>query len=214
MLRRSLTRKITRERLHGFLESHATESLVIDIGSSANTLHTLFPNTLRGDIRFIPSIDIQYDAHALPFASASVETILCTEVLEHCYDPQKVMDEFHRILRPGGKLILTTRFIFPLHDTPHDYFRFTRFGLAHLCRNFASVSIVPEVQTVETIGVLLQRFVYQADWKIPLMKTGWALLARIFMLMQPLIKQEYGDISHKERIETMMTSGYYLTAIR
>lgn len=214
MLRRLLTRKITRERLHAFLQSHATDSLVMDIGSSANTLHAYFPHTLRGDIRFIADIDVQYDAHALPFASNSVSLILCTEVLEHCYDPQKVISEFHRILRADGKLILTTRFVFPLHDTPHDYFRFTIYGLQHLCRQFSEVTITSEAGTAETMGVLFQRLIYQIEWKVPLIKVLWSLLARLFVRLQPLIRREYGDIGRETPVTSIMTSGYYVVAIR
>ena len=68
-------------------------------------------------------------AEALPFADASFDTILCTEVLEHTRLPQLAMQEFSRLLKPGGYLLLSMPFIYPIHEAPHDYQRFTKYGL-------------------------------------------------------------------------------------
>ncbi len=214
MLRRFLTTKITRTRLRDFLAHHATSERVLDVGSSANTLADLFPNTFRGDIRHIPEVDVQYDAHSLPILSESVATILCTEVLEHCHTPQQVIHEFYRVLQPNGKLILTTRFVFPLHDTPHDYFRFTRYGLQHLCKQFAVIEIIEETGTVETVAVLLQRLIYQVNWKLPGMKVILGLLARLIMPLQHTITHEYGEIDKKTSEKAILSSGYYLIATK
>jgi ubiquinone/menaquinone biosynthesis C-methylase UbiE len=214
MLRRLLTNKITRERLRTFLAQHATQQQVFDVGASQNTLADLFPNTITGDIRFLNTLDLQYDAHAIPLVNNSVDVILCTEVLEHCHAPHKVIDEFYRILRPNGKLILTTRFVFPIHDAPHDYFRFTEYGLKHLCQAFTTTIVQPEVGTLETLSVLLQRLIFQTDWKLPLVKIIFGVLARILLQFQRFIKAEYGDISKTQPQKTIMTSGYYVIAIK
>jgi SAM-dependent methyltransferase len=72
-------------------------------------------------------------AEALPFASSSFDTILCTEVLEHTQQPFHVIQEFFRLLKPGGYLLLSVPFIYPLHEMPYDYWRFTPYGLEQLC---------------------------------------------------------------------------------
>jgi SAM-dependent methyltransferase len=69
------------------------------------------------------------DASALPLDTGSIDTILCTEVFEHLQDPERAMSEFARVLRPGGVLITTAPFVFPVHDE-HDYFRYSSKGLA------------------------------------------------------------------------------------
>src|SRR5262249_32402332 len=71
----------------------------------------------------------------LPFADATFERVLCVEVLEHLHDPALAVAEMRRVLAPGGLLLLTTRFAYPLHDEPHDYFRYTVHGLRHLFRD-------------------------------------------------------------------------------
>ena len=211
-LRDALNTKIARSNLREFLEKHQSDQLTLDVGSKRRSYQDLFPESIAGDLVHSPNLDLTLDAHALPFADESFGRILCTEVLEHCIEPQLVIDEFYRCLRPGGELILSTRFIFPIHDAPHDYFRFTKFGLLKLCDEFDYVEIEEEVQTIETLAVLLQRMVYQADYRLPLIKTFMQLMARLLLVSQRLIKTEYGDITHADVVPNIMTSGYYLVA--
>ncbi|UZE48100.1 class I SAM-dependent methyltransferase [Rhodopseudomonas sp. P2A-2r] len=69
---------------------------------------------------------------AIPLADQSVDTIFCCSVMEHTPEPWRVLPEFYRILRPGGHVVLSVPFMYYLHGWPHDYFRFTRFGLTRL----------------------------------------------------------------------------------
>jgi len=86
--------------------------------------------------------DVVADARDLSgFEDGSVDVVFLLEVLEHVPDPQTAVDEIHRVLRKDGTLLLTTPFAFEIHDAPHDYHRFTRFGLAHLLRGFSRVEI-------------------------------------------------------------------------
>ena len=78
----------------------------------------------RGD-----TADVLGDALALPFAGGSADAVLCTEVIEHVTDPGLMLSEFARVLAPGGFVLLTSPFTWQLHDEPHDYWRFTEYGL-------------------------------------------------------------------------------------
>lgn len=73
-------------------------------------------------------------AAALPFANAQFDTVLCTQTLEHVDDPQLALAEMARVLRPGGFLILTVPQSWRLHEKPHDFFRYTRYGLITLAQ--------------------------------------------------------------------------------
>ncbi len=79
-----------------------------------------------------PSLDIQGDVAQLPFEDESIDTVFCAQVLEHVPQPWQVMREFARVLRPGGRLLLTVPHLAYLHGLPHDYFRYTHCGLASL----------------------------------------------------------------------------------
>jgi SAM-dependent methyltransferase len=85
--------------------------------------------------------DVCAVAAMLPFADASFDTVLCTQVLEHVPDPAAVLHEIGRVLRPGGRLILTAPQTWFLHEEPNDFMRFTRFGLESLCRRAGLIPI-------------------------------------------------------------------------
>lgn len=81
------------------------------------------------------------DGHALPFGDATFDVVVANNVIEHLYDPAVGVGEMRRVLRPGGQLLYTIPFLYPIHEAPHDYTRFTRYGLARLFRGFSSVEI-------------------------------------------------------------------------
>jgi SAM-dependent methyltransferase len=71
-------------------------------------------------------------AKSLPFADGTFDTVVSFQVLEHLAEPWLMVAEAARVLRPGGCLILTTCQHYHVHGQPHDYFRFTPFGLVSL----------------------------------------------------------------------------------
>ena len=214
-LERRVTGKLTRPPLERFLRAHATEALTLDLGSSAGFYRAIFPHRVSLDIRAVPGVQVVGDAHALCFGDATFDTVLCTEVLEHLPDPQRGIDEMFRVLADDGTLLLTTRFLFPIHDAPGDFFRYTRYGLQHLLRRFEDVDIVEESDPLGTIAILLQRLGIQAEtlgWR-PL-RLGWHLLARVVRHLSFLITAQYGDSQGTPLAHAVMTSGYYVRARR
>ncbi len=69
-----------------------------------------------------------------PIKDKSVDLVLATEVLEHIYNPQFFLAEARRVLKKGGALILTTPFLWKLHEEPNDYFRYSIYGLKYLMK--------------------------------------------------------------------------------
>lgn len=80
--------------------------------------------------------DVFGDAQKLPFADDSIDHVLLLDVLEHIPDPGKCLAEIFRVMRPGGTLTIQVPFLYPIHDAPLDFHRWTRFGL----RNAAHAS--------------------------------------------------------------------------
>ncbi len=80
-----------------------------------------------------PGLAAICSANRLPIKDQSVDVVLATEVLEHVADVEAAVAEVHRVLRPGGHLLATVPFIYPIHEAPFDFWRFTEHGLRSLC---------------------------------------------------------------------------------
>ena len=85
------------------------------------------------------------DLLALPFLDDAFDAVLNVVTLEHVTDPARVVEELYRCLRPNGQLLLITPMEWEEHQQPHDFFRYTRFGLEHLTRRagFVEVRVEP-----------------------------------------------------------------------
>jgi len=85
--------------------------------------------------------DVLGDALYLPFAEASMPFVHCEALLEHVPEPHRVVDEVYRVLQEGGQAFFYVPFLYPYHESPDDYFRFTKSGMTYLCRNFSHIQI-------------------------------------------------------------------------
>ncbi|MBL8253857.1 MAG: class I SAM-dependent methyltransferase [Candidatus Competibacter sp.] len=76
--------------------------------------------------------DVFGDGQSLPFGAECFDVVVALDVLEHLPAPDQCVQEARRALRGGGQLILQTPFLYPLHDLPHDFQRWTLPGLEAL----------------------------------------------------------------------------------
>jgi SAM-dependent methyltransferase len=84
---------------------------------------------LTGIALYASHPDIFADAARLPLSDASVDAVVCLEVLEHLGEPQLALAEFARVLKPGGAMLFSMPFMYPIHDAPYDFQRLTEHGL-------------------------------------------------------------------------------------
>jgi SAM-dependent methyltransferase len=84
-------------------------------------------------------------AEALPVRGATMDTVLALSMTTYLPEPLEMLREANRVLRPGGVALIEFTQMVPLHDEPHDYFRFTRFGAAYLLRRagFEPIEFLP-----------------------------------------------------------------------
>lgn len=80
-------------------------------------------------------LDVVGDLGSLPFPDGVFDAAINIVTLEHVRDPRAVMRELARVLKPGGRFLLVVPHEWEVHQHPHDYFRFTKFGLEELARS-------------------------------------------------------------------------------
>ena len=132
-----------------------------------------YPGTALGLYGTRP--DAFADARALPFGDASVDGVVLKDVLEHVEGPWAALRECARVTRAGGTLVLWMPFLYPVHDAPHDYQRFTRHGLerylAEAGFDVAGMSGVPKPAL--TAGLLMSLALADACEQIVTRRRLW-----------------------------------------
>jgi SAM-dependent methyltransferase len=83
-------------------------------------------------------LDIIADLNTSPIPELennSFDSAICSDVLEHIYEPKILLYEIHRVLKQNGILLLNVPFTFPVHESPHDYYRYTEWALKSLMKD-------------------------------------------------------------------------------
>lgn len=132
------TRYIRRHFIEQAVTQFTPIGKTLEIGSGRKWKYYRESITLNRDPTADP--DIVGDAEHMDYEDCTFSTVICLEVIEHTTSPSDLIAEIHRILEPGGTLLLTVPFVFEIHDK-RDYFRFTKEGLHYLLRAFNSVQV-------------------------------------------------------------------------
>lgn len=194
--------------LEAFLERHATDALTLEVGGEDVTYRRWFSNHVVINITPNPLIHVQADVHRLPFRDETFDLVLCTEVLEHLHAPDSALREMHRVLKPRGKLILTTPFAYAIHYAPTDYWRYTRYGLARMLEGWRVDEIKESTSDGAALATLFHYWLFGRRgfaWKLPkLIWAGfWALLLR-----------SYSGREYESNRKNLMPSGYLVVAYK
>jgi SAM-dependent methyltransferase len=128
-------------------------------------------------------VDVYYSGTSLPFENEKFDSIFSSEVLEHLFQPDELLSEINRVLKPGGKLLLTAPFGWNEHEMPYDYARYSSTGIRHLLQK-NGFEILESQKTGNFVRVLFQH------WIIYLFETGnkggKAGVAAMMILILPL----------------------------
>ena len=112
------------------------DARILDLGSGT---HRRAPNVINLEIEATPMVDVVADGHCLPFADNVFDAVISEAVLEHVREPQHVVAEMFRVLKPGGYVCAAVPFLQGYHASPHDYQRWTATGFVALFSQFREI---------------------------------------------------------------------------
>jgi len=120
--------------------AHSLRGKLLDFGCGSKPYKSLFSVEsytgldfeMTGHDHTTEEIDVWYDGRVIPFPDEHFDCVLCSEVVEHLFDAHAAIAEIHRVLKPGGKLLLTCPFVWIEHEVPYDYSRYTQYALRHV----------------------------------------------------------------------------------
>jgi SAM-dependent methyltransferase len=117
----------------------------------------------RGHDHADEEVDVLYDGLVLPFKDGCFDSVFSSEVFEHVFNPENILRELHRVMKPGAAILLTTCFAWDEHEIPWDFARYTSFGLKHLFESAGFEVIVMEKTTryVETVFQMWNAYISQ-----------------------------------------------------
>jgi len=178
---------------------------VLDVGSGKAPYRRFFTEAteyIRLDNRKYDKTDIEADiTKRIPLKDESIDSVVCIQVLEHVDKPQKVIKEIHRVLKRGGNCFLTTHMSAPLHGEPYDYYRFTKYGLKDLFKDFRYFQIKESGGAALSI---IQLIVWGVSQKLP----NWISKPLVILL------NIFGKVADKIVYSPVFTINYSVLAVK
>jgi SAM-dependent methyltransferase len=171
---------------------------VLDVGCGLKPYRSLFKNLeyigidIEGgghDDR-AKHVDKYYDGISIPYENASCGVVICTQVLEHASDPEALINEIARVLKPGGVVLFSMPFIYPEHEEPYDFRRYTKFEHMRILEKsgFKDIRIKKTTGFFGTFGQLLVIFIYESIYfKASILKTLLSIFVFAPMQMVSLL---------------------------
>jgi SAM-dependent methyltransferase len=204
------------QRVRLFARGLPHGSRVLDAGSGEGQFRACFSHCRYtgvdlavGDAAWdYSSLDVLADLENLPFADGTFDAALNVTVLEHVRRPEKVLSEIARVLAPGASLLLAIPQEWEVHQAPHDFFRYTRYGAAWLLElaGFADIRVEPAGGFFTLLGrrSLDSVLYFQGGWR-------WLFFPMVSAIAGPIgLMLPWLDFLDREKRTTL---GYLCSAI-
>jgi hypothetical protein len=211
-----LSKKVTRKNLDHLIKQNINnidnkKKKILNIGAGGY-IQDLLESI---DNTEITSIDIDLKRRPDILGDISSETVFtkikikpdvitCFEVLEHIKEPQKAINNLYKFSNKKTKLLFSVPFNFPIHDEPHDYYRYTKYGLEYLFKNFSNTQVIPRDGWLDTIFVFFIRLKFSKNYVLKILSIFMLIVYFVFL---PLI-----DLIQKFLKFDKITTGYFIIA--
>jgi len=206
-------KNVGRVLFNRLVEKHVkVKGITLDLGCTGKMSYYRFMDTGKGRI-FMADIEKRGNATVilnlekeLPFHNNSVDNVILFNVLEHIYNPYKVLEEIYRILKKNGKVYTSIPFMIYYHPSPRDYNRYTKEKLERIFDGF-------HIETFETIGGFFTVFDYNFTTyfldaiKIKLLKN---VISYIFYIFSRTLDRKMSKI--KRNYKEKFPLSYFIVA--
>ncbi|OHA89498.1 MAG: hypothetical protein A3C70_01520 [Candidatus Zambryskibacteria bacterium RIFCSPHIGHO2_02_FULL_43_14] len=186
---------------------------VLDVGAGNYSRYVdlfNYDKYARMNVRPGGNTDVVGRVENIPCSNNSFDSIVCTQVLGDVYELHKAFSELYRVLKPGGILLVTESLFDPLHDEPHDFWRFTEHSFKRLAED-AGLKVLVIEKRGGYFSVLAQ---LKARYWIERLGAGkkWLDKPLSFTLKICGIWARFLDRKDKSRANKLFTHGYILIA--
>ncbi|HNP24058.1 MAG TPA: methyltransferase domain-containing protein [Panacibacter sp.] len=164
---------LTRSRLLRSIAGHAgkLKGVLMDFGCGSKPYKSLFEVDKYIGVDFEnpghphlnEQIDVFYDGHSIPFEDNHFDSVFSSEVFEHIFNLDEILKEINRVMKPGGMLLITCPFSICEHEVPHDFARYSSFGIKSMLeRNgFEIIQQNKTGNSIETVSQLRIMYIHQ-----------------------------------------------------
>lgn len=205
-----------------FSSADVCGGMILDLGGNKKAKRGQFDiGCLAGSVIYAnlsdaKSPDVVTDAALLPFGPGTFDTAICSELLEHVYDPRKVIVEVCRALKPGGALIICAPFMVGIHGDPYDFGRYTDSFWSRLLdeTGFTGIDIQAQGACYSVFYDMIRSVIYKriAHWG-PERKISLSMIVRILgILKSQALKAD--ERARAGRKTPGVTTGFGIKAIK
>ncbi len=196
------------------------QGTLVDLGCGEASYKPYFLQTAKEYIG-VDWSETQHHSHAdvisdlnqkIELESNCANTVVSFSVLEHLSEPQTFLNEAYRVLKTDGNIILQVPWQWHVHEAPHDFFRYTQYGLKHLLTKsgFTQIKVSAQSGVFTTILIKSNYFLVRAIYKLPkYLMYPLALLCLPIWTINQLLAPLLDNLDRNWSNETI---GYFVTA--
>ncbi len=165
---------IIRSVLHRTIKNEAINlnGKILDFGCGLKPYKSLFVNASEyigldieneGHSHEKEDIDVYYDGKIIPFENEYFDSVFSSEVFEHVFDIDPSLDEITRVLKKGGKILISLPFAWNEHEIPNDFGRYTSFGIKYLLQKhgFEIIRLTKTGHFASVVAQLIPLYIYE-----------------------------------------------------